>query len=117
MHQDQWAISPNMYVPVSDNINNHPPSPLITRGITLKLQNRAIDSKNAYDDSVADVIGVIQAQRDNADVKHGEWYKMAETLAKDLNVPVGKPRTTVRQKNRNNVPAETTEVYYRRGDQ
>ena len=84
-----------------------------TKGITVKLQQRSIDAKAAYD-SLSDVIGVIKNLRSNVESKHVDWFKKAAALASTLDVPVSKPRTTGRQRHRNNVPAETDEVYYRR---
>ncbi len=46
--------------------------------------------------------------------KHSQWYSMAVTLAESLDVPIQKPRTTSRQRNRNNAPSTSTEEYFRR---
>ena len=56
----------------------------------------------------------IRAFRDNVDSYHKTWYQAAVELANSISVEPSIPRRVQRQKNRNNVPAESPEEYYRR---
>lgn len=58
---------------------------------------------------------VLEDVRENVHQHHGKWYKSAVELHQKLNgFPPSIPRRCGRQTQRDNVPATTTEEYYRR---
>jgi len=84
-----------------------------TRGLSTKLQGRTLDIVAAYK-SVSIVKEVLNDIRANIDERFSEWFMEAEELAKTVDVTPSIPRRCGRQTQRENCPAETPEIYYRR---
>lgn len=66
----------------------------------------------------AEVVAITKTQiskfREFVDKYHRLWYQEAIDLANQLDVEECVPRCVNRQKNRNNMPAESPEEYYKR---
>lgn len=84
-----------------------------TRGLTTKLQGKNMELPQAYTD-VQTVKETLQEVRKNIENYHRVWFATVQELAQLLDVEIKKPRSCVRQQNRNNVESESAEVYYRR---
>lgn len=84
-----------------------------TRGLSTKLQGRTLDIVAAYK-SVSIVKEVLNDVRANIDERFSEWFMEAEELAKTVDVTPSISRRCGRQTQRENCPAETLEIYYRR---
>ena len=63
---------------------------------------------------VLTVIDTLNGVRLSVKDYHAKWYKKAVDLAKAIGVEPKKKRTTITQFFRNNVPADTTDDYFRR---
>lgn len=83
------------------------------RGLSKSLQERRLDVVKALK-NVSLVKSSIQECRDSIDDSHGDWYREAVTLAEEFDIPITKPRTCRRQTQRNNIPADTPEDYYKK---
>ena len=84
-----------------------------TRGLSTKLQGRILDIVASYK-SVSIVKEVLNDVRANIDERFSEWFMEAEELAKTVDRTPSIPRRCGRQTQRENCPAETPEIYYRR---
>ena len=83
-----------------------------TRGLTIKLQSRNLEVYEAYK-SIKVVKITMQKVRDEIDVYHKEWFDTAVHLAQKLRTEIRYPRICGRQTGWSNVPASSTEVYFR----
>ena len=81
-------------------------------GITLKLQNRAIDILDAYSliDSIKDVYDDIRKKLDSGVFR--QIYTQAIRMADAVGTSPSQPRVTGRQQHCSNVPSQTTEDHY-----
>ena len=84
-----------------------------TRGLSTKLQGRTLDIVAAYK-SVSIVKEVLNDVRANIGERFSEWFMEAEELAKTVDITQSIPRRCGGQTQRENCPAETPEIYYRR---
>jgi hypothetical protein len=84
-----------------------------TKGLSVKLQGRYIDIVKAHQ-CVNLVHETLKDARRDIDPFHDNIYATALSLASDLNVEESRPRTTVRQQNRGNIPSSSTSEYYKR---
>ena len=85
-----------------------------TKGLTVALQSRSIDICTAYREASV-VITVLTDVRQNINQHHRQWFKSAVHISEKINgSPPSMPRCCGRQTQRQNVPAETPEDYYRR---
>ena len=82
-------------------------------GVTQKLQGRAIDVIDAYQ-NVNTCIEDIQLLRENVDQESDVIFKQAVRMADQLNVEPNIPRVAKKQIDRDNVPANSPEEYYKR---
>lgn len=81
----------------------------ITSPVAVALQDSSIDLLKCVD-TVRNVIAQLEEWRLDDDV-YRRWFEEAERL---FGGDITMPRLCGRQRNRNNVPAETAAVYYRR---
>ena len=84
-----------------------------TKGLSVKLQGRYVDIVKAHKD-VNLVLDTLKDARRNIDPFHNRIYATALSIASDVNVEESRPRTTVRQEHRGNVPSSSTSEYYKR---
>ena len=85
-----------------------------TKGLTVALQSRSIDICTAYREASV-VITVLTDVRQNINQHHSQWFKSAVHISEKIKgSPPSMPRCCGRQTQRQNVPAETPEDYYRR---
>ncbi|CAG2200185.1 unnamed protein product [Mytilus edulis] len=84
-----------------------------TRGLSTKLQGRTLDIVAAYK-SVSVVKEALTDVRKTIDERFSEWFAETEELAKTVAVEPSIPRRCGRQTQRENCPADTPEIYYRR---
>ena len=81
------------------------------KGLTLSLQQRASDICKAYSESNNGRTSLSQA-RESIDPVHLGWYKTAVSIGKAVGASDSAiPRRCQKQKNRDNVPGESPEVY------
>ncbi|CAG2217203.1 unnamed protein product [Mytilus edulis] len=84
-----------------------------TRGLSTKLQGRTLDIVAAYK-SVSVVKEALNDVRKTIDERFSEWFAETEELAKTVAVEPSIPRRCVPTTQRENCPADTPEIYYRR---
>ena len=84
------------------------------KGLTVALQSRSTDICTAYREASI-VMRVLTDVRENVNQNHNQWYKSAVDLSAQINgSPPSMPRRCGRQSQRDNVPAQTPEEYYKR---
>ncbi|XP_068122100.1 52 kDa repressor of the inhibitor of the protein kinase-like [Hyperolius riggenbachi] len=83
------------------------------KGLTISLQAKANDIVKMCS-SLDGVISTISAIREDIDNVHSELFKQAVALASRFGVTPSIPRRCPKQTLRSNIPAETTEIYFRR---
>ncbi len=76
----------------------------------LQTSNIEFNEAFTYIDSI---INRIQSKRDSADEYFSEIYQQATDICIEFNIEMKKPRIVGKQSTRNNVPAESTEIYFR----
>jgi len=81
--------------------------------VTVKLQGRTQDVIHAYN-LMTDVKKTYEHERKNVDLNYDTIFEKAKILAEKVGICVSKPRTIGRQRHRDNAPAETPLVYYKR---
>ena len=85
-----------------------------TKGLTVALQSQSIDICTAYREANV-VKSVLTDVRKNINQNNNRWYNLAVQLSARVNGNSPSiPRRCSRQTQRDNVPAETPEEYYRR---
>lgn len=87
----------------------------VTRPLTHQLQSSTIDAGSARE-KVSLLFVMLQKLRYPGSVgaRHDLWFQEAEALAQSVGTAPAQPRTTGRQKHRENVPAESVSEYFRR---
>ncbi|XP_052276382.1 52 kDa repressor of the inhibitor of the protein kinase-like [Dreissena polymorpha] len=83
------------------------------KSLSIVLQGRELDSEEALK-NVRHVKDTLQNKRDSVDNFHGCLYEEAVAVAKAVGVDPSIPRRCCRQTQRNNIPADTPETYYKR---
>ncbi|XP_062504805.1 52 kDa repressor of the inhibitor of the protein kinase-like [Corticium candelabrum] len=83
-----------------------------TKALSSSLQERAQDVR--ANRSVDDVRTALEKVLSRVSGDFSSWYKKASEIAAAVKVDPSLPRVCNRQRNRDNVPAETPEEYYRR---
>ena len=84
------------------------------KGLTTSLQKRAKDICLAYNE-VSAVETALQEVRESVDIHHKQWFDVATALAqRDNACPPELPRRCMHQAARDNTPADTPEMYYKR---
>ena len=83
------------------------------RSLTVKLQKKSSDILAAYE-LVSDVHCDLELLKINCEEEFHQWFSEIKTMADELNIPVSTPRTVARQVHRDNAPADSPGVYYRR---
>ena len=84
------------------------------KGLTTSLQMRAKDICHAYNE-VSVVKTTLQEVRESVDIHHKQWFDIASELAEKINgCPPDLPRRCKHQTARDNTPADTPELYYKR---
>ena len=83
------------------------------RSVTVRLQKRSIDIVNAYG-QVHAIQNEMESFNANCDLEFHTWFVEISKLAQELNITVAVPRIIGRQVYRNNAPADSPEMYYRR---
>ena len=83
------------------------------KGITAKLQKRDLDIYEAYQ-RVDETISCLQSYRTNVDEFHSRCYAEVKLVAEEISSVEERPRTMRSQQHRANVPAESTEEYFKR---
>ena len=78
-------------------------------GITVKLQSSTLEAFQQIDE----VKRFYRKLRDTIQENFSKVYQQAERMGVSVNVEPSKPRTCIRQRNRPNAEAETTEEWYR----
>ncbi len=58
---------------------------MYTRGVTVQLQSRTMDVKQAYD-NINNITDLMMSINCDITEKHSQWYSMAVTLAESLDV-------------------------------
>ena len=81
-------------------------------GITVKLQSSTLDILQAFQ-QIDEVKRFYRKLRDTIQENFSKVYQQAERMGVSVNVEPSKPRTCIRQRNRPNAEAETTEEWYR----
>ena len=84
-----------------------------TKQLSIKLQSSQIDIAKAYTD-IQTVIDVIQDVRDNAEHEFSDLFSDMQRMCDRTVSTMMVPRLALRQMHRNNVPADSPEVYYKR---
>ena len=85
-----------------------------TRGITVSLQSTQMNEGLAHQD-VCNVIETLESVRNDVDNYHTQWFQKAVNLGEAVGVEAVAPRRRCgRQQHRDNVEADTPEVFYRR---
>ena len=79
----------------------------------VSLQQQSKDICQAYT-HIHSVQETIQRARADVDAKHSIWWQEALDMAAKVHVEPTCPQTCGRQRNRDNTPAISAEVYYRR---
>ena len=83
------------------------------KGIAAKLQKRDLDIYEAYQ-RVDETVSCLQSYRTNVDEFHSRCYAEVKLVAKEISSVEERPRTVRSQQHRANVPAESTEEYFKR---
>ena len=84
------------------------------KGLTLSLQQRASDICKSYSE-INNVRTSLSQVRESIDLVHLAWYKTAVGIGKAVGASdPAISRRCKKQKNRDNVPGESPEVYFRR---
>lgn len=83
----------------------------ITRPLTNQLQSVQYDAGLARE-KVSLLKVMLDQMRVDVQKRHDSWFSEAVTLADSVGTVPNKPRTTGRQTNRSNVPAESASQYY-----
>ena len=83
------------------------------KGIAAKLQKRDLDIYEAYQ-RVDETISCLQSYRTNVDEFHSRCYAEVKQVAEEISSVEERPRTVRSQQHRANVPAESTEEYFKR---
>ncbi len=86
---------------------------VIIKPISIKLQKRNNDIVMAYG-IVAEVKHELETDRVTVDESFKRIFEQSMSLVEGVGLEPSVPRTTVRQKHRNNQPYDTPEEYYRR---
>ena len=81
--------------------------------LSVSLQLRARDIANAFTET-SNVIKALEQIRKDVDATHLAWHEEAQQLGSKVGVSSSVPRRCGRQCNRDNMPAEDSETYYRR---
>lgn len=84
-----------------------------TKPLTIQLQSPSIDAEKAHE-KVSLLFLTLNQLQTEIDATHSHYYEVAVDLAKETNIKPSKPRTTGRQTQRDNVPAESTSEYFKR---
>ncbi|XP_065189566.1 52 kDa repressor of the inhibitor of the protein kinase-like [Sycon ciliatum] len=82
-------------------------------GLSVGLQEKSLDVCRAYK-QIANTKATLEKVRADIDKSHATWFTKAVDMARGVNVQPSIPRTCRRQQGRDNVPAATSEEYYRR---
>ncbi len=77
----------------------------------LQTSNIEFNEAFTYIDSI---IKRIQSKLDSPDEYFSEIYQQASDICIEFNIEMKKPRIVGKQSTRNNVPAESTEIYFRK---
>ena len=83
------------------------------QGLSIGLQEKSLDVCQAYS-HITTTQATLEKARETVDVKHNIWWREAVDMADGVGVQPSAPRTCRRQRDRDNVPATTPEVYFRR---
>ena len=81
--------------------------------VTQLLQGTSIDICDATDLILA-LKTTLTSVRSSIDEYHAKWYKNVKDLADAVKVREWKPRTSIFQQHRNNVPSDDISEYYKR---
>lgn len=92
-------------------VTNHVMAYLKT--LSIGFQGRGVDILKA-NSQLETVVKTVQNVRDNVDDFHNTWYSEASAIAEAVDVKQETPRCAVQMLHRQNVPAETPKMYYRR---
>lgn len=84
----------------------------LTRPLTVKLQQKAMDLLKAKDE-LALLKSVLEDMSTDIDNRHHNLYQEAVTIARQVAVQPEMPRIAQRQMHRNNAPAATPEGYFK----
>ena len=82
-------------------------------GLTTALQKTSKDICNAYQE-VKTVTETLHRVREDIDIYHGQWPRLAESMAEKVGVNASLPRICCRQTNRQNTPAATPKECFKR---
>ena len=84
------------------------------KGLTISLQGESMDIRCAYNEIVT-VKEALSEVRSNIDTYHKMLYDSVVSLGGKINVlPPSLPRRCTHHRNRENVPSNTPEEYFRR---
>ncbi|XP_046684428.1 52 kDa repressor of the inhibitor of the protein kinase-like [Homalodisca vitripennis] len=84
-----------------------------TVNLSKKLQGSDLELSSAITHAET-VLESLKSIRTNADEEFHSLFEEATHMANNFGCKISMPRTVGRQQNRNNTPADTPEVYYRR---
>ena len=83
------------------------------KGIAAKLQKRDLDIFEAFQ-RIDETIACLRGYRTNVEEFHSRCYVESKLVAEEIGSVEEQPRTVQRQKHRANVPAESTEEFFKR---
>lgn len=84
-----------------------------TKGLSRSLQGRSEDIVRAYS-NISLVKATVADARTNVDDKYSQWFQEASALAASVDVLPSIPRRCVQQRNRDNTPGDSPDIYYKR---
>ena len=83
------------------------------QGLSVGLQEKALDVCQAYQ-RISTTEATLSQVRLDIETKHSTWWKDVTNMAHKVDVQPAMPRRCLRQQGRDNTPAETPEIYFRR---
>lgn len=85
----------------------------MTKGLSIKLQKRAMDIAKAFDE-IGTVKATLQKSRDGVEAFRERVFDKAKAIAADVDVEVSVPRVVGRQVHRSNTPSSSPSQHFRR---
>lgn len=83
------------------------------KGLTVKLQNRSLDINTSFQD-INVTIDTLKNVREDVTGFNNICIETATQIAIEYGIEASHPRQCLKQRHRNNAPAESVEEYYRR---
>lgn len=81
--------------------------------LTKSLQAESKDIVKAVQE-IGNLVRLLSEMRENVDSIHMEWFQEVDKMCQSVQVEITLPRLCSRQRNRENIPAQSPSEYYRR---